>query len=304
MQRGWVKMKLTSFEVNGKATYGVIEGEHVIDLLSLSESCIEGFPKSVQEGIESGEEFLEKAAELLKVVRSENASASHIYSLDEINWLPPIPVVKRNIMCVGKNYRDHAIEMGSEEDIPEHIMIFTKATTTVTGHEQKVPVHENATSELDYEGELAVVIGKKGKRISPDEAMNHVFGYTIVNDLTARDLQKKHGQFFIGKSLDSTCPVGPYIVTKDEIDAPGRLTIKTRVNGEVRQSSSTDLMIFKIPDIISILSKGMTLEPGDIIATGTPAGVGKGFNPPRFLKAGDLVEIEVEGIGILTNQLQ
>jgi 2-keto-4-pentenoate hydratase/2-oxohepta-3-ene-1,7-dioic acid hydratase in catechol pathway len=297
-------MKLASFVVNGKAAYGVVDGEYVIDLISLSKSYGESLPHSVQEAIESGEEFPVKAEELLRFARDKKAIAGHMYPLGEINWLPPIPVVKRNIMCVGKNYRDHAIEMGSEKDIPEHIMIFTKATTTVTGHEQKVPVHDDATSELDYEGELAVVIGKKGKGISPDEAMNHVFGYTIVNDLTARDLQKKHGQFFIGKSLDSTCPVGPYIVTKDEIDAPDRLTIKTSVNGEVRQSSSTDLMIFKIPDIISILSKGMTLEPGDIIATGTPAGVGKGFNPPRFLKAGDLVEIEVEGIGILTNQLQ
>jgi 2-keto-4-pentenoate hydratase/2-oxohepta-3-ene-1,7-dioic acid hydratase in catechol pathway len=302
--KGMDTMRLTSFEVDGKATYGVVEGEYVIDLLSLSKRYGKAFPQSVQEGIESGEEFLEKAAELLKFARSENGSITNMYSLKEINWLPPIPVVKRNIMCVGKNYRDHAIEMGSEKDIPEHIMIFTKATNTVTGHGQKVPVHDEVTSELDYEGELAVVIGKKGKGITPDEAMNHVFGYTIVNDLTARDLQKKHGQFFIGKSLDSTCPVGPYIVTKDEMDAPQHLTIKTRVNGEVRQSSSTALMIFKIPDIISILSKGMTLEPGDIIATGTPAGVGKGFNPPRYLKAGDLVEVEVEGIGILTNQLQ
>jgi 2-keto-4-pentenoate hydratase/2-oxohepta-3-ene-1,7-dioic acid hydratase in catechol pathway len=148
------------------------------------------------------------------------------------------------------------------------------------------------------------VIGKKGKGITPDEAMDHVFGYTIVNDLTARDLQKKHGQFFIGKSLDFTCPIGPYIVTKEEVEDPHELMIRTSVNGEVRQSSSTDLMIFKIPDIISILSKGMTLEPGDIIATGTPAGVGKGFKPPRFLKAGDRIQIQVEGIGILTNQLQ
>jgi 2-keto-4-pentenoate hydratase/2-oxohepta-3-ene-1,7-dioic acid hydratase in catechol pathway len=297
-------MKLTSFEVNGKATYGVVDGEYVIDLLSLSKSYGEALPQSVQEGIESGEEFLGKVAELLIFARSENVSGNHMYTLQEVNWLPPIPVVKRNIMCVGKNYRDHAIEMGSEKDIPENIMIFTKATSTVIGHEQKVPVHEDVTSELDYEGELAVVIGKKGKGITPDEAMDHVFGYTIVNDLTARDLQKKHGQFFIGKSLDFTCPIGPYIVTKEEVEDPHQLMIRTSVNGEVRQSSSTDLMIFKIPDIISILSKGMTLEPGDIIATGTPAGVGKGFKPPRFLKAGDRIQIQVEGIGILTNQLQ
>jgi 2-keto-4-pentenoate hydratase/2-oxohepta-3-ene-1,7-dioic acid hydratase in catechol pathway len=297
-------MKLTSFEVNGKAAYGVVEGEYVIDLLSLSKSYGEALPQSVLEGIECGEEFLVKAAELLRFARSENVAGPHMYTLQEVNWLPPIPFVKRNIMCVGKNYREHAIEMGSEKDIPENIMIFTKATSTVIGHEQMVPAHDDVTSELDYEGELAVVIGKKGKDITPDEAMDHVFGYTIVNDLTARDLQKKHGQFFIGKSLDFTCPIGPYIVTKKEVEDPHQLMIRTSVNGEIRQSSSTDLMIFKIPDIISILSKGMTLEPGDIIATGTPAGVGKGFKPPRFLKAGDRIQIEVEGIGILTNQLQ
>ncbi|WP_175988347.1 fumarylacetoacetate hydrolase family protein [Bacillus sp. Marseille-Q1617] len=297
-------MKLASFEVNAKETYGVVEGEHVIDLVSLSKVYGSEFPQDVQEAIKIGEEFLRKADGLLSLARRESTINDYTYSFDEIEWLPPIPAVKRNVMCVGKNYREHAIEMGSEKDIPEHIMIFTKATNTVIGHKRIIPVHDDVTDELDYEGELAVVIGKKGKGIALEDAMDHVFGYTIVNDLTARDLQKKHGQFFIGKSLDSTCPIGPYIVTKDNIEDPHQLTIRTRVNGEVRQSSSTDLMIFRIPDIISILSKGMTLEPGDIIATGTPAGVGKGFNPPRFLKAGDEVEIEVEGIGILTNQLQ
>jgi 2-keto-4-pentenoate hydratase/2-oxohepta-3-ene-1,7-dioic acid hydratase in catechol pathway len=297
-------MKITSFEVNGRSTYGVLAGEDVIDLISLAADLHTEIPLNVQELIEAGEGALHKVEELLDRCRGEGNFVDHQYSQDEINWLAPIPFVKRNIMCVGKNYREHAIEMGSEKDIPEHIMIFTKATNTVTGHKQAVPLHDDVTDELDYEGELAVLIGKRGKAISPDEAMDHVFGYTILNDLTARDLQKKHGQFFLGKSLDSSCPVGPYIVTKEEVVNPHQLEIRTRVNGEIRQSSSTGLMIFTIPDIISILSKGMTLEPGDIIATGTPAGVGKGFKPPRFLKSGDTVEIEVEGIGILTNQLQ
>lgn len=207
-------------------------------------------------------------------------------------------------MCVGKNYRDHAIEMGSEQDIPKDIMIFTKATNTVIGHGETVLHHGEVTEELDYEGELAVVIGKRGKGVSPEDALDYVFGYTILNDITARDLQKKHGQFFIGKSLDTTCPIGPYLVTRDDIADPQNLEIKTRVNGETRQSSNTSEMIFNIPTIISTLSKGMTLEPGDIIATGTPAGVGKGFKPPLFLKKGDRVEIEIESLGILTNQLQ
>jgi 2-keto-4-pentenoate hydratase/2-oxohepta-3-ene-1,7-dioic acid hydratase in catechol pathway len=297
-------MKITSFEVNGRSTYGVVEGEVVIDLIGLAADLDKEFPSSVQKLIEDGEGALHKVEELLERCREGNDFAEYQYSVDEVNWLAPIPHVKRNIMCVGKNYREHAIEMGSEQDIPKHIMIFTKATNTVTGHKQSIPLHENVTEELDYEGELAVVIGKRGRAISSDEAMDHIFGYTILNDLTARDLQKKHGQFFIGKSLDSSCPIGPYIVTKEEIDDPHQLEIRTSVNGEVRQSSSTELMIFSIPEIISILSKGMTLEPGDIVATGTPAGVGKGFKPPRFLKAGDTVDIEVRGIGILTNRLQ
>ncbi|QWC24146.1 fumarylacetoacetate hydrolase family protein [Bacillus haikouensis] len=297
-------MKITSFEVNGRSTYGVVEGEVVIDLIGLAADLDKEFPSSVQKLIEDGEGALHKVEELLERCREGNDFAEYQYSVDEVNWLAPIPHVKRNIMCVGKNYREHAIEMGSEQDIPKNIMIFTKATNTVAGPKQSIPLHENVTEELDYEGELAVVIGKRGRAISSDEAMDHIFGYTILNDLTARDLQKKHGQFFIGKSLDSSCPIGPYIVTKEEIDDPHQLEIRTSVNGEVRQSSSTELMIFSIPEIISILSKGMTLEPGDIIATGTPAGVGKGFKPPRFLKAGDTVDIEVRGIGILTNRLQ
>lgn len=183
-------------------------------------------------------------------------------------------------MCVGKNYRDHAVEMGGEDDIPKHIMIFTKATGTVTGHGGTVLHHQHLTEELDYEGELAVIIGKRGIGITREEAMDHVFGYTIVNDITARDLQKRHGQFFIGKSLDTTCPMGPFLVTKDEVADPHDLSITTKVNGEIRQASNTGQMLFRIPEIIETLSAGMTLEPGDIIATGTPSGVGKGFKPP------------------------
>jgi 2-keto-4-pentenoate hydratase/2-oxohepta-3-ene-1,7-dioic acid hydratase in catechol pathway len=261
---------------------------------------LRGLPQDLLGGIEQGEGFLQKVISILQDISLDCTSYSH----DEVNWLSPLPKVKRNIMCVGKNYRDHAIEMGGEQDIPKDIMIFTKATNTVVGHEETVLHHGEMTEQLDYEGELAVVIGKRGKGISPEDALEYVFGYTILNDITARDLQKKHGQFFIGKSLDTTCPIGPYLVTKDEVVDPQNLKITTRVNDEIRQSSNTSEMIFNIPTIISTLSKGMTLETGDIIATGTPAGVGKGFKPPLFLKKGDRVEIEIESLGILTNQLQ
>jgi 2-keto-4-pentenoate hydratase/2-oxohepta-3-ene-1,7-dioic acid hydratase in catechol pathway len=288
-------MKFVSFQVGDRQTYGVEQNARIAELAGLH-----GLPQDLLSGIEEGEGFLQKVKSVLKDDWVELRSYSH----DEVKWLSPLPKAKRNIMCVGKNYRDHAIEMGSEQDIPKDIMIFTKATNTVVGHEVTVMNHDDITEQLDYEGELAVVIGKRGRGISPEKALEYVFGYTILNDITARDLQKKHGQFFIGKSLDTTCPIGPYLVTKDEVVDPQNLTITTKVNDEIRQSSNTREMIFTIPTIISTLSKGMTLEPGDIIATGTPAGVGKGFNPPRFLKKGDRVEIEIESLGILTNQLQ
>ncbi|PFG07089.1 fumarylacetoacetate hydrolase family protein [Bacillus sp. es.034] len=288
-------MKFVSYAVEGKETYGVEVEGRIIDLAGVDE-----LPGDLLQGIEAGEGFLQRVEGVLR----KNAGALPSFAKDEVQWLSPITKVKRNIMCVGKNYREHAIEMGGEQDIPKNIMIFTKATQTVIGHGETVLHHDDITEELDYEGELAVIIGKKGRGISPEEAMDHVFGYSILNDITARDLQKKHGQFFIGKSLDTTCPMGPFLVTKDEVDDPQNLTITTMVNGEIRQSSNTGQMIFSIPTIISTLSKGMTLLPGDVIATGTPSGVGKGYKPPRFLRKGDVVEIEIEGLGVLTNPLQ
>ncbi|KPL61461.1 fumarylacetoacetate hydrolase family protein [Rossellomorea vietnamensis] len=288
-------MKFVSFKCEGKETYGVEMDDRILDVAGA-----EDLPGDLLQGIEAGEGFLERVEAILK----EKSGTLPSFAKDEVKWLSPIPNVKRNIMCVGKNYREHAIEMGGEQDIPKNIMIFTKATHTVIGHGETVLHHDDITEELDYEGELAVIIGKKGRGISPEEAMDHVFGYSILNDITARDLQKKHGQFFIGKSLDTTCPMGPFLVTKDEVEDPQNLSITTKVNGEVRQSSNTGQMIFSIPTIISTLSKGMTLLPGDIIATGTPSGVGKGYKPPRFLRKGDVVEIEIEGLGILTNPLQ
>ena len=288
-------MKFVSYAVEGNETYGVEVEGRIIDLAGVDE-----LPWDLLQGIEAGEDFLKRAEAVLR----EKGGALPSFRKDEVQWLSPIPRVKRNIMCVGKNYREHAIEMGGEQDIPKNIMIFTKATHTVIGHGETVLHHDDITEELDYEGELAVIIGRKGRGISPEEAMDHVFGYSILNDITARDLQKKHGQFFIGKSLDTTCPMGPSLVTKDEVDDPQNLSITTKVNGEIRQSSNTGQMIFSIPTIISTLSKGMTLLPGDVIATGTPSGVGKGYNPPRFLRKGDVVEIEIEGLGILTNPLQ
>lgn len=224
--------------------------------------------------------------------------------------LAPIPRPRRNIFCVGKNYMDHAAEFersgydasGRDSSVPrlDRPVVFTKAPTSVIGPGACIERHAEVTSELDYEGELAVIIGPGGRDIRAADAPTHVWGYTIVNDITARDRQRDHVQWFLGKSMDTFCPMGPYAVTADEID-PGSLTLETRVNGEPRQKASTADMVFDIPTLIETISAGLTLEPGDIIATGTPAGVGVGFAPPRFLQSGDVVEVTITGLGTLVN---
>lgn len=281
------------------------EGTHVLPLNQAVEAMPgkKGFPSSMLDCLEAGQSFIDQINDLLDWIESNSNAASYFLPIEEVTLLAPIPRPKKNIFCVGKNYAEHAIELGSADDIPEHVMVFTKAPTTVTGPNTTVLNHQSVTSQLDYEGELAVIIGKKGRAIKKEEALDFVFGYTIINDVTARDLQTRHNQFFIGKSLDTTCPMGPWIVHKSRIENPNQLDILTKVNGEVRQNSNTQNFIFPIEEVISVLSAGMTLEPGDIIATGTPAGVGKGFKPPKFLNPGDQIEITVEGIGTLVNKI-
>lgn len=259
------------------------------------------FPETMLDCIAMGDLFIEKAVKMLDWIDANGTENDWLIPMEDVKVLAPIPRPSKNIFCVGKNYAEHAIELGSEADIPEHVMVFTKAPTTVIGSGEMILNHHSLTEELDYEGELAVVIGKKGREIKEEDALKHVFGYTIINDVTARDLQSRHKQFFIGKSLDTTCPMGPFIVHHSAIANPNKLNIQTKVNGEIRQDSNTENFIFPLESVISVLSKGMTLEPGDIIATGTPAGVGKGFRPPRYLKPGDQVEITIEQIGTLKN---
>ncbi|MFY0990789.1 fumarylacetoacetate hydrolase family protein [Halomonas sp. C05BenzN] len=215
----------------------------------------------------------------------------------------------RNMFCVGKNYYEHATEFSNSgfdssaqagEVVPEHPIVFTKAYSTLIADGDEIPRHAGVTSQLDYEAEFAVIIGKGGRGIKKADAFQHVWGYTIANDVTARDLQKKHRQWHLGKSLDGLCPLGPWITTADAID-PGNATIRCWVNGELRQESNTGLLIFDIPTLIETLSAGIELKPGDVILTGTPVGVGIGFDPPRFLDTGDVVRIEVDGMGVLEN---
>ncbi|MDD2414960.1 MAG: fumarylacetoacetate hydrolase family protein [Eubacteriaceae bacterium] len=222
----------------------------------------------------------------------------------KITLLAPLLYPRRNLFCLGKNYRDHVSEiknMPDLEGLPQAPIYFSKLPSTVIGPDEPIHSHPGVTKQLDYEGELAVIIGLKGSDISKTEAEKHIFGYTIANDLTARDLQHRHSQWLKGKSLDTFCPMGPGIVHKTDLPLPLDVGIRCLVNGETRQQSSTRHMIFDIPEIIHDLSQGITLLPGDIILTGTPAGVGMAMDPPCFLKKGDTVTVEIDGIGSLTN---
>ena len=229
--------------------------------------------------------------------------------LSEVQLLAPILTPRRNVFCVGKNYKEHAKEFSqsgfdasSAAELPEVPIIFTKSPGSVIGPLAEISSHSELTQSLDYEAELGVVIGRGGAAISREAALSHVWGYTIINDVTARDLQRRHQQWFIGKSLDTFCPMGPWIVTADEID-PQLLDISCKVNEQLRQHANTRDMIFDVATLIETISKGITLRAADIIATGTPAGVGAGFKPPRFLKRDDVVSITIEKIGTLTNRV-
>lgn len=230
-------------------------------------------------------------------------------ALTDVCLRAPIPHPRRNIFCVGKNYLDHVKEIkdsklgeaqGAMANLPKHPVVFSKVPEAVIATRVGIDSHPTATQEMDYEAELAVVIAKKGKAISQADAMKYVWGYTIVNDVSARDVQAKHVQFHIGKSFDTFCPMGPWLVSADEINEKNT-KIQCWVNGELRQDGNTEQMIFDIPTVIESISAGMTLYPGDVIATGTPSGVGMGFKPPRFLKKGDNIKIQIEGIGVLEN---
>jgi 2-keto-4-pentenoate hydratase/2-oxohepta-3-ene-1,7-dioic acid hydratase in catechol pathway len=244
-------------------------------------------------------------------VKDRLAPSSRGRPLSEARVVAPLKP-PRNVMCVGKNYHAHAHEFtrsgfdssakDASEAIPTAPIIFTKAPETVIGPGQDILYPTGLSSQIDYEAELGVVIGKPAKGVSRAQALDCVFGYVILNDMTARDLQAKHKQWFIGKSLDTFCPMGPWLVTADEVDV-GDLDVKCWVNGELRQDANTRDLIFDVPTLIETLSAGLTLLPGDVIATGTPAGVGIGFTPPRFLAPGDEIAIEISRLGRLANRV-
>jgi len=286
-------MKFAAFNWNGFKNLGkVFENENVIQRFDLPESQIK------HEGV------------TLLIDRDLPPSVETI-ALDQVDLLAPIPRPIRNIFCVGKNYHEHAKEFTSsgfdssaaKGTIPESPIVFSKIPETVIGNGQPIKIDKNVSASIDYEVELAVIIGKKGKNISVQNAQNHIWGYTIINDVTARDLQSLHSQWLIGKSQDTFCPMGPWVTTADEIDL-NDTSIKCWINGELRQNSNTNKLIFDIPKIIEAISNGITLNKGDVIATGTPAGVGIGFDPPKYLKPGDKTKLEIENIGVLQNPVE
>lgn len=240
-------------------------------------------------------------------LRDIAAKSRESVPLDKVTLLAPIPRPRKNVFCVGWNYLEHFNESAHKRPadfkLPDHPVFFTKAPTAVNGPNAAIPYQSDYAQSLDWEVELGVIIGKAGKNISEADAMKHVFGYTVVNDVTVRDFQSQHGgQWFKGKSLDGTCPMGPSIATADEIDA-GSLQVICRVNGVVKQDSNTQFLFFKIPRLIAELSLGLTLEPGDIISTGTPSGIGRHRKPPEFMKPGDVMETEIVGLGLMRNPI-
>ena len=301
-------MIFLTYESNGLQAIGLLtkDKSHVIPLLAAERHYYgeTGLPASMLALIQQGEAALQRVRELVGNVDADKGFPLLI-PVNGVRIMAPIPRPAKNIFCIGKNYADHAMESNKNADpnvtIPKFPVIFTKPPTAVIGPGAPINSHKQITGALDYEVELAVVIGKKATYVSKDAAMDHVFGYTIMNDVTARDLQKQHLQWFRGKSLDTFAPMGPWLVHKSSIPSADNLTVTTKVNGEIRQNASTSDFIFDIPTLISTISAGITLEPGDIIATGTPAGVGAYMTPPTFLKAGDEVELIITGIGTLKN---
>lgn len=286
-------MKFVSFLGSDGPGVGVVRGEELLPVPQGYGVSADGFPVGM--------------LELIRWGAPASVPATTPVPLSDVRLLAPIPRPARNVICVGQNYYDHSLEFEASgynatpsRGVPDRPIIFTKAPSSVIGSGESIPLHDQLTRELDYEAELGVIIGRGGRDIAREDALTHVWGYTIINDVTARDLQRDHRQWFRGKSLDGTCPMGPYAVTADEVDVTG-LLVESRVNGELRQSAKTADLIFDVPTLIATISAGMTLVPGDVIATGTPAGVGIGFDPPRFLAAGDTVEISITGLGTLTN---
>jgi 2-keto-4-pentenoate hydratase/2-oxohepta-3-ene-1,7-dioic acid hydratase in catechol pathway len=310
-------MKLATFSTTDlpHARLGLVQQDEILDVDLAARALglqpyghMQELLDAYEQGMQVLQAILQKAAgRRLRDVKtfSEIGAA---YALSEVQLDAPIPRPRKNVVCLGLNYAEHARESaearGRQPTILKAPLFFTKAPTTINKPYGTLIIDRAVSTQVDWEAELAVIIGKPGKNIREEDALSHVFGYAVLNDVSARDIQSRHTQYFKGKSIDGYCPMGPWIVTADEIPDPQKLKLCLRVNGVTKQDDTTANMLFDVRSIITILSHGMTLEAGDIIATGTPSGVGFARNPPEFLQAGDIMETEIEGIGTLRNTVE
>lgn len=294
-------MKLVTFQTEGKEKTGILEGERVIEIISSQGKSLNNMLDLIDAVGEKDNIINFSAIQVLE--------QGKIYEINDVKILAPVRYPRRNFFCLGMNYADHAKEVAFTEtekkpEVPKFPVYFSKLAYPALEDKGIIPYDEELTKMVDYEVELAVIIGKEGKDIKEDEALNYVFGYTIANDISARNLQGKHGQWFKGKSVDNYAPLGPYILTADELENPSGLQLKCYVNDELRQNANTKDLVFSIPRVISDLSRGLTLRRGDVILTGTPSGVGLGFKPYKFVKSGDVIRCEIDKLGSLTTYIK
>jgi len=290
-------MRLVTFSQGASARLGLVAGPAVIDLHAADPML----PEEMRSFLEAGPEAKERAAVVQASWTAGRLSPAVFYPLEGLILQPPVPNPSK-VIAVGANYWDHCRETGMEP--PSTPLLFAKFPTSLIGYGQAIDWDPALTGEVDYEAELAVIIGCRAKSVPAEQALGVVAGYTCANDVTARDLQRSDGQWVRGKSLDTFCPLGPWLVTRDEVPDPGRLAIACRLNGQSVQDSSTADMIFDIPTLVEFITRAITLLPGDVILTGTPHGTGGFRRPPRFLKDGDVVEVEVQRVGLLRNPCQ
>jgi 2-keto-4-pentenoate hydratase/2-oxohepta-3-ene-1,7-dioic acid hydratase in catechol pathway len=300
-------MRLITFEREGAARLGAVVDDRAVDLAALAAAQGEQLPSDMLGLIDLGPEGLARVRAVLDRAGGD-LPATVAFPLSAVRLLAPIPRPRKNVICLGLNYAEHVEEgsraMNIQRDLPKEPVYFSKPPTTIVGPDAPVIHDARVSTKMDWEAELAVIIGRRGKRIPRERALEYVFGYTCFNDVSARDLQRaRGGQWHLGKSLDTYGPLGPWIVTADEIPDPQTLEIMCRVNGVEKQHSNTRYMLFDVATCISDWSQGITLEPGDIIATGTPSGVGFARTPPEFMQPGDVVEVEIERIGVLRNPI-
>ena len=294
-------MRLVTYEIEHREGLGVMsrDGKWIFPLRSMDMDY-----KTMQQLIEN---ISESEKQLLEYMSSQDPyKIRGAAPIEEVKLLAPIPHPRQDVICLGINYMDHAEESArfkKEEFNGErpYAVYFSKRVNQAVNPGDGIPSHSDIVKDLDYEAEMAVIIGKEASHVPENQVKDYIFGYTIINDVSARTIQNRHKQWYFGKSLDGFLPMGPCIATVDELEFPPKVQVQSRVNGELRQNENTSRLLFGVAYIVSELSQGMTLRPGTIIATGTPAGVGMGFNPPKFLKPGDVVECSVEGIGSITN---